>query len=75
MVLNVTVSTQLRMFEWRHRIGERGTGTSCARHPAGRSGKRCQSPFIGHAPRIDKVNAPRTLHVWAFAVRDFSDLD
>jgi metallo-beta-lactamase family protein len=27
------------------RVGEKGTGTFCAQHPEGRSGKRCLSPF------------------------------
>ena len=33
------------------RLGEKVTGTFCAKHPPGRSGKRCLSPF----PRVRQI--------------------
>ena len=36
---------QIRQERKQRRVAEKGTGTFCAQHPSGRSGKRCLSPF------------------------------
>ena len=43
------------------RSAKRGTGTFCAKHPKGRSGKRCLSPFspFSRRPRRGRTRKPR----------------
>jgi hypothetical protein len=45
MLAGLLLSTHLQVFQHNGVVREKGSGTFCAKHPSGRSGKRCLTPF------------------------------